>query len=505
MAKNEHSQKPILELRFHQDLITHQLMTGIGVGSKDFLIGAKARSGKTYCIGGLFMKYYQKYQSLNALIITPAPTETISQFTDDLFYKFSDFIDFNVTLLNQKKVDLNMDKNNIIIVSKQFIDGFLFENKLFQLPLDLIVFDENHFHGTTANAKNIISTYCSSSKKTIKVYLSATYQKPLNEWNIPDDCQFYWDIFDEQMCKKRDINGLIQKHGDDVTLFLNQENKESLLCVYDNMPELHIITNVMEKPICKSNTTLFSLTENKFNYTDKVDKLLRYIGGNKPTSIFERIKNISESQNSRTKLNNKHFTSQLWFLPYGKDMLIENVSKCLKERMLKNRVLSKYEIMIVNSKKEFKLKNAKEEIKNREIKAKQDGKSGLILLAGNQLTLGITLPFVDIVVLLTDTLSTDRLTQMMFRCMTESIHTDENDKINSGDKKIGFVVDMNIPRVLSMTSILCQQTKKQEQSVNLSSFEKIKIDYDLYTSDKSELVKRLLLSIESECSINKIK
>jgi len=51
--------------------------------------------------------------------------------------------------------------------------------------------------------------------------------------------------------------------------------------------------------------------------------------------IFERIKKISQIENSRTRLNNGDFTSQLWFLPFGADMLIDKVSCCLKERMLK--------------------------------------------------------------------------------------------------------------------------------------------------------------------------
>ena len=42
-----------LELRFHQDLITYKQMERIDEGEKELLLGAKARSGKTYCVGGL--------------------------------------------------------------------------------------------------------------------------------------------------------------------------------------------------------------------------------------------------------------------------------------------------------------------------------------------------------------------------------------------------------------------------------------------------------------------
>ncbi len=128
------------------------------------------------------MKYHKKFLSLNALIITPAPTE---------INKGSE--------LN----DMVLQENNIIIVSKQLLDDYVFEKKvevIVKLNLDFIVFDENHFHETTQMSKNILQTY--SCEKTVKLYVTATYSKPLHEWNNPSDCQFYWDIEDEQLCKK---------------------------------------------------------------------------------------------------------------------------------------------------------------------------------------------------------------------------------------------------------------------------------------------------------------
>jgi hypothetical protein len=530
--------KVSLDLRFHQDLITYQIMEKIDEGEKELLLGAKARSGKTYCVGGLFVKYYKKYNTLNALIITPAPTETLSQFTDDLFHKFRDFIGINIIEIKKGSdfSSMTLQANNIIIVSKQLLDDYVLDKKINaikDLNLDSIVFDENHFHGTTQMSKNILQSY--SSSKTFKLYLTATYSKPLNEWNIPNDCQFYWDIEDERMCKSRNVDGLVEKHGEDVLLFIRPENQERLLSVYDNMPDLHIITNMMDRKryeIIKerikdtsygfSNGTLLSTTKdgNNFNYIEEVDNMLKYISGKGKTddvedpirdkkSIFERIKYISNLNNSRTKLNNGDFTTQLWFLPFGKDMLIDKVSKCLKDRMLKNRVLCHYEIMIVNSKKEFKLKDIKEEIKNRELKAKKEGKAGLILLAGNQLTLGITLSFVDIVFLFNDVLSSDKILQMMYRCMTETILDSDTAEINNGVKKIGFVVDLNISRVLN-TMLDYNVYKKDlniEQKIEyLVENNLINIDVDLFDNktNNTKLIEKLLHIWKSD-PINNLK
>lgn len=514
-SKFYNTKVPLLP-RFHQELITYKQMERIHEGEKELLLGAKARSGKTYCVGNLLIKYFKKYNVINGLIITPAPTETSSQFTDDLFHKFIDFNGINIVEI-KKGTDFEtmvLTQNNIIIVSKQLLDDYVFEKKvqpIQQLGLDFIIFDENHFHGTTQMSKNILQAY--SSQKTIKLYLTATYAKPLSEWNIPLDNQFYWDIEDEQLCKKRDIQGLLEKHGDDVLLFLTEENKGQILQIYDKMPDLHILTNMMDRKrfeVIKeqikdtsygfSNGTLLS-----GNFPNEVDTMLRYITGSnkeqdypkKDLSIFGRIKRIAIEKNSRTRLNNGDFTSQLWFLPFGINMTINKVSEHLKDRMGKNSILKNYEIKIVNSKKEYKLKDIKEEIKNWELKAKEEGKDGLILLAGNQLTLGITLPFVDVVFLFNDIVSSDKIIQMMYRCMTESINNSDNDKINNGIKKMGFVVDLNISRVLNTCldyNVYKKDLNVEQKITYLVENNLINIDSDLFQGkeNKTKLVEKLL-------------
>jgi len=509
------SKKP-LQLRFHQDLLTHQIMLRIDKDDKDFLLGAKCRSGKTYCVGGLFVKYYKKYNSLNALIITPAPTETLSQFTDDLFHEFRDFIGINIIEI-KKGVDLKsliLKENNLIIVSKQLLDDYVYEKKvesIQQLDLNFIVFDENHFHGTTQMSKNILQSY--SSPKTIRFYLTATFSKPLFEYDIPTNCRFYWDIEDEQLCKKRNIQGLVEKHGENVLLFLSEKNKEAKLSVYDNMPDLEIYTslflqdklNIIKEKIKDSSYGFSCKSLLSGDYPKELDQFLGFITGSskekdfpkKDLSIFGRIRKTCIKSNSRTKLNNGDFSTQLWFLPYGVNMPIKKVCEHMLERMAKNSILKNYAIEIVISDKKYSLQDIKQQIKNWELKAKEEGKDGLILLAGNQLTLGITLPFVDIVFLLNDITSSDKIFQMMHRCMTESFHNDENDKINKGQKKKGFVVDFNISRVLN-TCLDYNVHKKDlnvEQTITyVLENHLMNIDRDLLQSkeNKTKLVQKLV-------------
>jgi hypothetical protein len=54
---------------------------------------------------------------LNALIITPAPSETIPQFTDDLFCKFGDFIGINIVEIKTGKDFETMTLTNKTLLS----------------------------------------------------------------------------------------------------------------------------------------------------------------------------------------------------------------------------------------------------------------------------------------------------------------------------------------------------------------------------------------------------
>lgn len=454
--------KDSLKLYFHQDMFTYKTLKLINRGEKMFLWGWKCRAGKTYGVGGLLKKAFKIYGSVNALIITPAPTETSPQF-EEMFNEFIDFDEFNVHNIKSGKElkQCTFDGNNIVIVSKQLLQDYTNDKTIKpikELKLDFIVFDENHYGGTTVRSKNIVESY--SIDTTVKIFLTATFNKSIKEWNIPNDCQMYWDIEDEQWCKKRDIASLQSKHSEDVLEFVD-EDKLDVLKSYDRMPDMVIIstmfdseryeqikTQIMDSKYGFSMEVLFSIKNKQFIYPNEVQKILRYISGSNKEidfkfgdkSIFNRIKNISLQYDNRVQLDNASFTTQLWFLPFGAGMKIDDVSSCLKKSMENDKILKDFEIMIINSKVIDKIKDLKARITNKEIEAKTNDKRGLILLAGNQCSLGITLPLVDIVFLLNNTLSSDMILQMMYRCMSESA---------DGVKKLGFVVDLNISRVLN--------------------------------------------------------
>ncbi|ARF11535.1 restriction-modification methylase [Klosneuvirus KNV1] len=501
------SKRDFLELRFHQELITDKTLMLIEEGHKQFLWGCKPRSGKTYMVGGLIIKYLEMYKRLNTMIITPAPTETSPQFTEGLFNKFIDFKKFNIIHITSAKEmkSMTFDENNnhIIIVSKQLLQGYIGENvnkTLQQLKFNIISFDENHFSGTTDISKNILDTY--STKNTVKVYLTATYNKPLREWGIKDICQMYWDIEDEQICKKivldeNELEKLIQKHGDIVTHTVNTFKKNKLLSVseifepYLKMPDLHLITTLFDKTRYEnikekimdtkygfSFDVLFALNpkKNSFVYKNEVSEVLRYISGSNKEkdfkfgdhSIFSRINKICTNSNSRSPF------TQIWFLPPNN---INETSKCLKQLIEYDGILSKYDVMIINSKITSLAKDVKDEIMQQEIISSKNGKRGLILLAGNMLSLGITLNNCDIVLLMNNALSSDKIMQQMYRCMTEG-----------NNKKFGFVVDLKLSRVLNT----CINYSIYKNNLNVADKIKYMIENHLINIDEDMLVSKKL-------------
>jgi hypothetical protein len=520
------NRKEKLELRFHQELIIQKTSDLIEEGNKSFLWGCKCRSGKTYMIGGIIVNQLDIKKKLNVLIITPAPSETTPQFTNDLFNKFNDFDEFKVHHIEGSKSLNNIDLsiNNIFIVSKQLLQKYINDKtimKIKSLKLDIIGFDENHFSGTTDLSKDILRSY--SSKNTIKIYLTATYNKPLYEWNITEECQMFWDIEDEQICKSilvdnGNIIKLQEKHGKYVKKTIDHYQDlgltiDEMFNSYGKMPDLHLITNMFDqqryqiiKEKLNNNVnnkmgfcfdTLLGLNKAKtrFSFENEVKTILRYISGShKETdgekTIFPRINNICSTKESRIPF------TQIWFLPSNN---INEISLCLETLMSEDLILKKYDVFRINRKNQDLAKDVKAEINKKEIEARERGKLGLILLAGNMLTLGITLNLCDLVILMNSTLSSDKILQQMYRCMTEG-----------EDKKIGFVVDLNISRVLNtcINYTIYKENSSIDGKMNyLIKNHLINIDVDMMENKKldSDAIVKKLMTIWKEDPINSFK
>ena len=210
-------------------------------------------------------------------------------------------------------------------MSKQLLQKYINKETIMSiknLKLDIIACDENHYTGVTDLSKEILHSY--SSKNTIRIYLTATYNKPLREWNIIPECQMFWDIEDEQFCKNILIDKLKEKHGDEYIMKTIKYYTDLGLSIddifksYKNMPDLHLITNlfdqqryeILKEKLNKENKmgfcfdTLFGLNKSKtkFSFENEVKTFLRYISGSQKEedgekTIYPRITNICSISN----------------------------------------------------------------------------------------------------------------------------------------------------------------------------------------------------------------
>ena len=130
-----------LEMRFHQQIICNKMFKLINDGHKQILIGAKPRTGKTFICGGVIDQFKKNKPNFTVLIITPAPTETAPQFTEDLFNKYNEFNDCKIIHINNGKrakiLNKLLGKKNIIVVSKQLLQRYIDNDKLKNVLDDL--------------------------------------------------------------------------------------------------------------------------------------------------------------------------------------------------------------------------------------------------------------------------------------------------------------------------------------------------------------------------------
>ena len=418
----------VMKMMFHQDACLAK--TACMDKALPILWGLKCRSGKSYIMAGHIWK--NKFQ--NSLIVTPIPNESIGALVE-MFENHVEFDDYVVVHYKRGSNIPDSPKKKIIIASKQFLQNKVIPD-LEALTFDVTYWDENHHGGDTEISHDIRKKY---AKDGLLIALTATYEKTKESWKIPDSQCFFWDLEDEKFCKNGQLDKLVEKHGD----CIQSATGHDIVLEYAEMPQLNILTATHNRKFIADfiqfneddsysfdTHALLSVKDGEFVNRDKVRHLLDYYFGNN----FNNGNNITERiQKYDTR---KPFT-QLWFLPY--DTNLNGISNCLKNLMSTHVRGKKYRVEILNSKQDESDGRLVEYITSVENEAIETGRDGVILLLGFKCSMGISLPRVDIVVLLNNVESLDQIRQMQMRCMTED---------RGKNKKFGFVVDFNQKRVL---------------------------------------------------------
>lgn len=500
--------RKILNLYFHQQGIATGIVKAFNAGSRQVLIGAKPRAGKTYICGGVIAALKPR----NVLVITPAPSETKKQFIDDLFHAHVEFKHYKIidlTGASTPQLDDILDESTtgkIIIVSKQFLHTKIKDcviPALKDLTFDMEINDENHHGGCTALSKMIHHEY-NTNKECLTLYMTGTYMKPLCTWGFEEHECFYWSMEDDFKAKNvtlpENTAYFKEKFGDDC--FDNHSYDQIVEC-YSREPELCLMTTMFQQdyyadlkvdlsqddtdPCGFSIDGLFELNKKKTDFINPsaMKTFLKKIGGMNPNGakrdvscMLSRVKDVMESKGSNRKGD---FYIQLWFLPCGQGKPIDAVSKLLRGKyMSEHPILKDYKTLVINSThSDVDCKNLRERINAEAKQARKDEQKGLIILVGNKCSLGISLHLCDVVMLFNTSTSSDKIMQMLYRCMTED---------SENGKKVGVVVDLNTYRVLNTLTyyggLTSLKDKSPEARLRYVSEHLVNIDFDLVFENK---------------------
>ncbi len=391
--------------------------------------------------------------------------------------------------------------------------------------------DEAHFGMSTEKAQQIVKVLDSAISNTIKIYVTATYNKPLQAYGVKAECKLTWDMNDIHIMQKLNEetindNDIQKQFGDDIYIkaleYFGDKTGLSLTdkfkIDYSIFPKPYLITSVWDKELLnveklKISNTEFGWDMNKlfatkgdsdnFANEEQMKEMMRYYFGypdkdekyDKQTfyrtrGILPRIRNIC--LNKCRTLQPQHKTTQLWFLPLG-DGKIKNKTKALVNLLINsnefNDVKRNYHFFIAvdiedKAKKgrtmngvtymgnPHNIKTEIEEVENA-IKYGKIKKDNLIILAGQRLQLGISLRNVDIVTLWNSISSADAIFQMLFRSMTEVDVPPCKPNEYCDQKKFGFMVDMNPQRALTNVGLFSANISKKKDADDIQKYRQI--------------------------------
>ena len=472
--------KNTLCLKLHQHLSIIKTLKLKKENNKEILWGHIQRSGKSYIMCGCIIKDSIDKDKCNYLIITTAPNETIEQYKTVLdCNQLDEFNIINLNGINKKPI---LKNKNIIICSKQFLQTK--DDKktksiiwLKNLKFDIRFIDESHNGGTTELAKKTLEIY---GKDVFTIQITATYFKPINNYNIPKNNWILWDLEDIKLCKninnEFNYNRLIEKHGNEIKELISNYSIDNIINEYSKYPDFNILSNKINEETKKE--IIDKTKDNNYGWSIDACFLLKQGKDDEKIILKDEFQNEEENlkiwykifgKKDKFGIPDKDYTDEIVFMKRIEKICknptidsrfigegdfkeepmiimaflpqnnIDIISKATIKLLIKNKVINDYNIISINS---HITNNPKETIEEARIKARNSNKKGVLVLSGRQCSLGVSIENCDIVLLLNNNTSYDMIYQMMFRSMTEG-----------KNKKCGFVVDLSINRVIETTII----------------------------------------------------
>ena len=511
------------KLRIQQAVTKMSIIRNLNKGITRLVIGHKPRSGKSITSLSIISELINLKKIKKCLLITSIP-ETLKDYMGEI-NRYHDFDNLsNSFIVNSKTVSQDIDENfeGIIFSSVQFLKmdkTGVKDNWLLNINADIIIIDESHYGSSTDKTNKKILRNISKKNKKPMICVSGTPTKTNQFYNIQQT--YEWTFIDESFMRNIDnadiYSKMIERHGIefDECMKLGIYDTDYSKCPIPILirPELPqtFIKNIDEYNT-ENNTSLgfdfssiLKLKEQRVNKKSKHNeefelnqsssgkKILKscfeFIIDNNPNnnSIMKEIESSQSGFNSRTSSDDNPLLTIIFLPKVGN---IEKLQKAFVNFIKNNNLWSNYGIAYSN----FKMKCGHKNIvydKNTtltnfvdmELQKIKGNKDGLILLLGDQGSLGITYKKCDSLIMMDKSMNIDYYIQRIMRAMSDD-----------GDKKIGCIVDFNLQRSLVFINHMRKLINK-DKSIQSSLYDLITLnifhfnpkDYNFMNYNKKDI------------------
>lgn len=530
-----------LTTKLHQEMTKLSIVNEIiNNGILKHIIGHKPRSGKSITTLLTIVELIIMKRIKKCLFMTSIP-ETIEDYIKEIrkYYDFEVLENSRILTKEGLSIEITLEYEGIIFGSIQFLK---MDNKstksewLKKYNPDMIVLDESHYGGSTkqTNKKIFKNLIKSVSKEMIVLYVSATSKKTqqfygiykLYEWTFVDE-SYMRNINDEEIKKKME-----ERHG---KFFIKCLNNDSISKDYSECPVPILLRpefpskfkEAIDEYNRENNTELgfdiksiLSLEEKKrvkkgvknFHERFKLEStpsgvnvlkwLFKWIISNDPNDIT-LMSNVLETQGyyKSRQSSSEDPLVHIMFLPkVGSIVLLQ---KCIQNFIKKYKLWSNFNVVSSNCKSKTDEMNqlSLTRFVDKQLEITKTNKlDGLIVLLGDQGSMGVTFKKCDTLFMLDNSLNMEYYFQRIMRCMTEDKH-----------KKIGCIVDLHFQRTFNFIKNMCKMIGGKDQSIQDSLYKLINLnifhfnpkDYN-FTNVNSSDITRVCSSI-SETIMKSLK
>ena len=172
-------------------------------GYKEIALGHLPRSGKTYILAGIIINGIENKEK-NHFIITNAVNETRCDLMKIL--NCFELRNVNIRFLDakSKNVEETLKDSNVIVCSDKYLKNSKTGIKEFEwlknLKFSTISNDESHMGSTSDLSKKVFDYY--SDVDTVKVFMTATFDKVVSDYELSEQQIIKWDLDDIAMMKQ---------------------------------------------------------------------------------------------------------------------------------------------------------------------------------------------------------------------------------------------------------------------------------------------------------------